>query len=213
MRLSTITAALFAAAGLGLAQAETIFSEGFEDVASLTSRGWDIWNRSEVPFGPGWFQGSLYPFEGAATGEPSSYAAANYLGTVTGALSTWLVTPAITLTGNDTLGFALRAVGEAPWADSLRVFIADGSATSPEQFTTQIFDMAAVPPLWIDIQPQLPTTMTTVRIAFEYYGTFAGSNYMGLDNVRVTSAVPEAGTAAMLALGLAGLALRRRSRA
>lgn len=205
MQASKTLAALLAVAALGTANAQTTFFEGFDDVEALPQSGWDIWNLSQEP-NPwyGWFQGYAGELEDPAH---ETFAASNYLSTVRGTLSVWLVTPEITLSGNDVLGFSVATVG--PWADGLRVHIGDGSATTAADFGTTILDIPSMPDTWVDFQPSLPQIGKTVRIAFEYYGSFVASNYLGLDSVSVTSAVPEPGAAALFALGLAGIALHR----
>lgn len=204
------TAALACAATFGAAQAATTFAEGFDDVASLAASGWDSWNLSpQAAAGSGWFQGNEGVFA-AAEGAPSSYAAANFLAADSGPISLWLVTPVVQLSGSDTLSFAFRAEGAPGFADGLRVYVADGSATSALDFTTQIFQFDATPPVWISIAPGLPQFSGSVRIAFEYFGDAATANYLGLDSVAILSAVPEPSAPLLLSLGLAGIALRRR---
>ncbi len=123
-----------------------------------------------------------------------------------------MVTPEIQLTGNDTLHFYVDAISEFPWIDNLRVLVAAGSATSPTEFASTSFDLKNAPPIWLPVQLDLPGNMSSVRIAFEYYGSFTTSNYLGIDSISVTSAVPEPATALLMGLGLAGIAQLRRRR-
>lgn len=176
----------------------------------MESRGWERWNLSQEHWQGNyyaWFQGNGGNFSPPDMSHPS-FAAVNYLNTVQGTLSVWLVKPEIQITGSDVLAFSLRS--DVPWTDSLRVHGGAGSATTAADFTTTIFGLGDVPEQWIDIQVFLPQMGSSVRIAFEYYGTFAGSNYLGLDTVSVTSTVPDAPAAWLLAAGLAGVALRVR---
>jgi hypothetical protein len=212
--IRTIAAVLMTTA-LGSAQAATNFYEGFEDVAALGTKGWSNLNLSRAPMGEGWFQGSGAEMT-AADGTATSYAAVNYLTTGVGAIDDWLITPAIELTGDDVLHFAIQGV-PGPWIDNLRVLVGDGSATTRTDFTTVSFDISGIPQQWTDISLDLPSSTAngSVRIAFEYYGTFRTSNFMGLDAISVTgnaAAVPEPTSALLLALGLGATIMRSRRR-
>lgn len=211
MKATRVIAALLGAGLFSLAQAATTLSEGFDDVTTLESKGWERWNLSQEPWQENlyyaWFQGHPEAF-GAPDPAHLTYAAANYLNTVRGDLSVWLVTPEIELKGGDTLHFSVRSDGE--WADGLRVRIGDGSATTAADFHTTILDFGSAPDVWVDFSLGLPQLTDSIRVAFEYYGTFSGANYLGLDSISVTSPVPEPTSALMLGGGLLGLMLARR---
>lgn len=209
-----MAAALLAACALGPVQAQTtIFSEGFEDVAGLAAQGWSFWNVGEDPSGPGWVPGSIFlPPE---DGPLDSFIHSGYVATMNDSrepeyISAWLVTPEIKLTGSDKLTFWIQGPGPDFYQDQLRVLIAPGSATSPDQFVQTIFDISGPPPFWMSLSFQLPTDMTTARIAFQYYGSNANANYLALDSLSVTSAVPEPASLLMLGAGLGVALLRRR---
>lgn len=216
MQLSRLIAALLAAAAVGGAHAgEPLLAEGFEDFASISSKGWFAWNMSTDPAG-GWFQGNPGVFT-AASGPESSYAAANFLGSAAGSLSVWLVTPEVQLAGATELHFQVRTemVDGMPFTDGLRVLFGEGSSADPANFGKVLMYLGSVPPLWIDFTIMLPVLsgVTSGRIAFEYTSPDTETaNYIGLDGVSITSAVPEPMTALLMSLGIAGLALQRQRR-
>src|SRR5215468_4283040 len=78
------------------AHAGTILSEGFDDVPDLPASGWVTVNRSNPIGTTSWFQGDAGVFP-ASTGNPDSYAAANFLNTsfAGGNISDWLLTPVL----------------------------------------------------------------------------------------------------------------------
>jgi hypothetical protein len=209
-----VAAAVLAAVAVGHAQADSItFSEGFEDVPGLANKGWSFWNLSEKPDGDGWIQGPEYlPAE---DGPLTSYAMTGYIASVNDSfdpvnISAWMVSPEIKLTGQDRLQFSIEGPGGSYYQDNLRIVILPGSATSPGDGGQTIFNIGSPPPFWLTLGMQLPENMSSVRIAFQYYGSNATANFLAIDSVSVTSAVPEPASALMLALGLGGVALLRR---
>lgn len=215
MQSIRILAAVLSTSATLAAHAATNFHEGFDDVAALASEGWSNLNLSRVPDGPAWFQGDSVTFT-AVDGPAGSYAAANYLTTDVGAIDDWLITPAIKLTGDDVLHFSIQGL-PGPWTDNLRILVGDGSAALRTDFKTVSFDISGIPTQWTEISLDLPkdTADGSVRIAFEYYGNFRSSNYMGLDDVSVTgnvATVPEPTSAWLLGLGLGAIALKSRRR-
>jgi len=210
-----LAAAMLAAIAVGHAQADSItFSEGFEDVPGLVNQGWSFWNLTAKADGNGWIQGPDYlPAE---DGPLTSYAMSGYVARVNDSsdqpgISAWMVTPEIKLTGQDRLQFSVEGPGGSYAQDSLRIVILPGSATSPDGGQT-IFNINNPPPFWLTMGMQLPQNMgSSIRIAFQYYNNNDGwANFLALDSVSVTSAVPEPASALLLCLGLGGVVLHRR---
>lgn len=210
------------AAGLALvalaagAQANTVLSESFDNVASLPASGWAQVNLSAAPVGQPWFQGNAGIFT-AASGAPNSYIAASFLstGSTTGAISNWLMTPVIALDNTSVLSFLFRAAGDG-YLDKVEVRLSTaGASTSVADFSTLVGSFqASTDTGWVGLSYTLGSVAapTTGRLAFRYVvdSVATAGNYMGIDNVVVTSAIPEPGTWLLMGLGVAGLLLRRR---
>jgi len=210
----TLIAASLATLAAGHANAgTTTFSEGFENFGDLIWNGWSTFNLTPNPSGPAWTPGSTAeasdegPIDSfVQTGTSVSYGDPRSDVNI----STWLITPPIHLTGSDLLHFAIRGSGGSFSLNNFEVLVAPGSATSPDQFTQQIFGITKPPGFWLGFDSYLPEQSDTVRIAFHYFGPYSQSNYLALDTVSVTSAVPEPASALLLAAGLGGVALLRR---
>ena len=204
-------AVMSAAAG---AQAMT-FTEGFDDVASLPSNGWALVNASSAPVGTDWFQGNPGVFT-AAAGADDAYIAASFLSTdnPTGAISNWLMTPALLLDGTSTVSFQVRTAGE-DFLDSLEVRLStSGDSTSVADFGTLLGSFSASSATgWVGLSFAVGalTGVTEGRIGFRYLvdDVSVNGSYIGIDSVSIT-AVPEPGTYLLMGLGVAALLLRRR---
>jgi hypothetical protein len=184
-----------------------ILNEGFDNVANLS--GWARINHSASP-GLLWFQGNGVLT--AADGSPTSYIAANYLGAVngTGSLDNWLITPMLNLSGTSTLSFTASRSGEPGFADLLEIRFAPGQGTGTDGFS--LLDTISGTRLTTNWDPfQYSVNVDGPgRFAFRYVGDAATLNYVGLDTVRVVSAVPEPSLYLTLAMGLGALSLLRR---
>lgn len=198
------------------AQANTVLSESFDNVASLPAAGWAQINLSTAPVGQPWFQGNAGIFA-AAAGAPNAYIAANFLstGSATGAVSNWLMTPEIALDSTSVLSFLVRTAGDN-FLDKIEVRLStSGASTNVADFSSLIGSFqASTDTGWVGLSYTLGavTTPTTGRLAFRYVvdNVSTAGNYLGIDSVQVTSAVPEPGTWLLMGLGVAGLVLRRR---
>lgn len=214
--MKTLLALCALSSGLGMVHAAPVLSESFDDVAALAADGWIMQNLSS-PRGPSdWFQGNTVVFE-AASGAPDAYIAANYRNTLEGGLvSNWLMTPVLQLADGAVLSFAFRGPLERPYFDLLEIYVSvQGASTDVDAFrllgavTTQQQTSSS----WQTRELALPYLGDfSGRLAFRYTGTDDHVNYIGLDDVVVTSPaqVPEPATGALLACGLLGLLASRR---
>lgn len=187
-----------------------VLDEGFDDVPALP--GWTFANNS-VPAGNSWFQGNAAIF-GAQSGAADSYAAASYLGAEAGlgVVDNWLITPVLSLTGITNLSFWTRNEALAGFNDVLEVRFASGSEGGTTSFTTLLGTIggeSGYPADWTQWSGNL-NVEGEGRFAFRYVGAADTLNYIGLDTVRVVTAVPEPSAFAMLALGLGAFGVMRR---
>lgn len=184
------------------------FSEGFDNLSA-----WTLINYSTDP-GSTWFQGNSGIFASQA-GAANSYAAASFASANTGAIDNWLISPELTLGGASDLTFWTRAEVVAGFHDSMEVLFSAGAGTAKAGFASilNVGNDPAIdyPALWTKYLVSLPSAASG-RVAFRYYGDSGTSNYIGVDSFGVAAAVPEPSTYALMALGLAGVSLVRRSR-
>lgn len=226
MTMKPVLAGLALLMAAGGSQAATILAEDFDNVGNLPVFGWVQVNNSTAPIGTEWFQGNsgIFPsFSGAA----NSYVAANFLGTgsATGAVSNWLILPVLTLDSSSVLSFMVRAAGDG-FLDKLEVrFSPNVSSTNVGTTSTSVGDFsmllgtfsASTDTGWQSQSFGLGSLSapTTGRLAFRYVvdSVATAGNYIGIDSLTVTGAVPEPATYLLMALGVAGLVLRRRAAA
>jgi hypothetical protein len=186
-----------------------VLNEGFS--SGPAAPGWVTVNNSS-PAGAGWFQGNSGVF-GAQAGAADSYAAASYLSTQygSGTVNNWLMTPALSLSGATSLSFFSRTANDPGYFDKLEVRFASGSGTDPAGFTTLLLTIGPsdYQTAWTQYVAGLNFNGIG-RFAFHYFGDADSLNYVGLDSVQVTTAVPEPSLSLMLGLGLSALALARR---
>jgi len=203
---STCAAMLACAAWAPLSShAVEVLNEGFGKVSNLS--GWSQLNNS-MPPGTAWFQGYTDAFS-AQSGPGNSYAAANFLGAAggMGVVDNWLITPTLSLSGITTLSFFTRSEGASGFSDLLEVRFASGSGTTPDDFDTLLLTIGgefAFPAQWQQWSAGL-TVEGEGRFAFRYLGDASTLSYVGLDTVRVVTAVPEPSSYLMLLGGLGAL--------
>lgn len=212
--LKTLTAAaalsLAAFAPLAVRAAGVeVLNEGFANVPGLS--GWVQVNQS-VPPGTGWFQGNAAVFA-AQAGAADSYAATNYLGAQygMGSVDNWLITPVLNLTGTTTLSFFTRAASDPGFADKIEVRFSSGSGTDTATFTTLLSTIgpSGYPQDWTQYTLNMMFDGAG-RFAFRYLGDADTLNYIGIDTVKVVTAVPEPELYLMFMVGLGTLGLLRR---
>jgi hypothetical protein len=214
------------AAAATLAPAAIIFSEDFNNVAGLTGAGWVIRNNSSPAGSTSWIQGDGNTFP-AFAGAPNAYAAADVNSTgATGTISTWLITPQVTIDNNSVLSFRTRTVNPATNADRMEVRFSlsgtdvGGTATSVGDFIVLGFtinpalSLVDYPTDWTEVLMSfagLPGP-TNVHVGFRYFVTDAGTSakngdYIGIDSFQlddgVSNPVPEPSTFVMMAAPLA----------
>lgn len=187
-----------------------VLNEGFGSVPNLS--GWSQLNNS-MPPGTGWFQGYTDAFS-AQSGPGNSYAAANYLGAANGmgAVDNWLITPTLSLSGVTTLSFYTRNEGAAGFSDLLEVRFASGSGSTADDFDVLLLTIGGeigFPAQWQQWSADL-TVEGEGRFAFRYLGDASTLSYVGLDTVRVVTAVPEPSSYLMLLGGLGALGVSAR---
>jgi len=187
--------------------AQETLTEGFDNIANLTSQGWAFSNLSSPLGSTGWFQGVTTVFD-AQAGPTNSYIAANFNNTTggTGTISNWMFTPSYTLNNGDVITFFTRVPG-SNFPDRLELRMStNGNSTNSGGTSTSVGDFTT---LLLSINPNLvaggyPTTWTQYsvtisglsepvqgRLAFRYFVTNAGptganSDYIGIDSYTYT---------------------------
>ncbi|WAC73382.1 choice-of-anchor J domain-containing protein [Roseateles sp. SL47] len=189
----------------------TLISEGFDNVANLTSSGWQILNLS-TPAGSTspWVQGDQTFFT-ALSGADNSFISSNFNNAgELGNLSSWLITPVFSTATDLVVTFWARADIVDGYFDQLTFGLvnAAGNPSSLVLDTT-----VTVTGEWAQYTLNLASlgAGTSGRFAIEYVGSADLANYVGVDNLSV-SAVPEPASVALAGLGLVGLVAVRRRR-
>jgi PEP-CTERM motif len=218
-------AALFAA--VCGAHADTLLSEGFENVAGLPAAGWVQTNLSS-PVGLPWGQGFVGPFA-AQAGTANSYAVANFESAAFGSggvIDNWLITPVLNFGASNTVSFWTRTIfNPSIFPDRLELRLSLGSGADTASFTTLLVSVnpeltqTGYPNAWTMYSAtfDFPTPLVPVsipgRLAFRYtVPNSFNADFIGLDTVTVTS-VPEPQAVLLMGAGLAALlSVRRRAR-
>jgi uncharacterized repeat protein (TIGR01451 family) len=184
------------------------FSEGFDNVAALTtSGGWVNINNSTTTGTFTWGQGNPAVFPAQAGASTDSYASVNFQSTTgTNDISNWLIMPTMTLRDGNTLSFWTRTtdVGANLFPDRLQVRMSlngtstnvGATAASVGDFTNLLLD---INPTYVDAYPHVWTKYTITlsgigaptvgRLAFRYFVEGGGpdaarSDYIGIDSLE-----------------------------
>jgi len=208
LRRAAAAVALFAAASA--AHAQFVINEGFDNVASLTSRGWVVTNASSPLGSTGWFQGDQTIFTSQA-GAPQAYIAANFNNAAAGGtLANWLISPTFSTQDAGFVSFYARADILPEFMDQLAWGFSKGG-TSFADFT--LGAPHTIGGAWTQFQINFAAqgAGSTGRFAIVYTGPGDLANYVGVDTFAV--AVPEPETWTLMLAGLAGLAVLKRRRA
>ncbi|HEV7780344.1 MAG TPA: choice-of-anchor J domain-containing protein, partial [Chitinophagaceae bacterium] len=108
-----------------------LLTEGFN---TMLPAGWNVQNLSQPLGTTSWFQGNPTVFP-AQSGPPNSYAGANFEATTTvGTISSWLITPQLSIKNGDVLTFWSRANDGTsqggPFADRMEVRMSTAGAST-----------------------------------------------------------------------------------
>lgn len=194
------------------------FTEGFDTVANLYSKGWVFNNNSRPQGAATWQQGVYTSGKLGIDGFPAysynasadEYVFAGYAsGNDVATLSSWMITPPISMSNGDKFSFYTRTFTGSTYPDRLqvRINLTDNSSdvgfdsSSVGKFTTLLADInpnlttTGYPQTWTKYEftiANLPSTLLKRRIAFRYYvpgGGTAGlnSNAIGIDNFQFTA--------------------------
>lgn len=192
-----------------------IYSQGFDN---LTTSGWTLTNNSS-PVGINWFQGDNTSAFSAQAGAANSYAAANFNSTTTdtGSIANWLISPTFSTAVAGTVSFYARGAGDEGFSDHIQFGLNTTGSTSTGSFT--LGSMVTLTDGWTQYSLDFAAlgAGSVARFAIEYVGVGIESNYVGVDSFAVTTVVtapvPEPSTYALMALGIAAVAVARRRRA
>ena len=149
---------LFAAQGF--AMADTVLTEGFDDVSALAGAGWALINQSAPPGATGWFQGNQGVFT-SQSGAADSYIAANFLNAGDGGnISNWLLTPEVSLRDGDSIDFYTRSA--AAFADRLELRLSTNGG-STDVGVTDTLGRATSRPYCSSSTPRSVRRVTPIR--------------------------------------------------
>lgn len=185
---------------------QIVLTQNFNSTNSVVtgSQAWVRTNNSQPLGTTSWFIGNPSVFT-AYNGADSAYFAANFFSTLgTGTISSWLISPTVSLSNGGVLQFATRTTSTTVNPDRLEVYMSQGSGTSVGNtptsvgtFTTQLLSINpnltnnGYPGSWTVYTATVSgiTGTVTGRFGFRYFVTNGGptgsnSSYIGLDAVQ-----------------------------
>lgn len=199
----------------GFAQGQTLFYEGFDDVAGLAGAGWVLTNHSEPLGDLSWQQADGGMGAPAYSGDTLSYAQSGFQATDaagSGTISDWIVSPEVLLTNGDMIRLFALSFNSSAFPDRIEVRISTNggsdigtSSGDVGDFTTLVFsinenlDTVSFPSLqagedWTGFEAAVAglSGPTSCRIGVRYYvtdggGTGANSSTVGVDDLEVYS--------------------------
>ena len=187
--------------GISPEACNSVLTEGFDDITSLTGNGWVLINNSDPLGFTGWYQGISDIFL-ARSGAADSYIAADYFNTSdSGTISNWLITPELSLSNLESISFWTSTVMGSFYPDRLEVRLStNGDSTNVGTTATSVGDFTTVllvinnglipggyPGIWTKYVIDSISASGSGRIAFQYFVTNTANNalYIGIDSVKV----------------------------
>jgi len=203
-----ICGALFASGSIS--QANTLLSEGFDDITLLQAQGWSIKNES-VPVGlvpEGWFQGDQTIFS-AQSGVPNSYIGSNYNAAEEhGQMANWLITPTFSTVTAGTVTFWIRGDDTPGFQDQVAFGFSNGSDATAD-FTmlgSQVVEVGVWNQITVPFSAGAPGSIG--RFAIEHVGPQDSANDIGVDTLSIDTGVGAAPVPGpVVGAGLPGLML------
>jgi hypothetical protein len=218
------------------AQAQVLFSESFETPIPVAPQGppgvdivlpsgtWHAVNQSQPIGTTGVFTSTLFN----PSPDGAQHLAMNFnSGAGTAQISTYMMSPVVTLHNGDTISFFSRTVDAPAFPDRLNLRLStNGASTNPTDFANVLLTInptlttTGYPNTWTQFNATISglSGTPTGRFAFHYdvpQGGPSGANsdFIGIDLARYTvNAVPEPGSMALCGLAAAGLGWYRRRR-
>lgn len=196
------------------AHSQTVLvSESFDDVSTLGARGWVQTNLS-TPVGTGWLQGNPGIFS-AQSGAANSFISGSFLnvlnGLESGTLANWLISPTFSTASAGTVSFFAQADIADPFFDQIAFGLSAGSSSTTAFALAPVITLGGI---WTryDVAFAAQGESSVGRFAIEYVGLAGDANYIGIDSFLVTAPIPEPSSYALMALGIAAVAVARRRR-
>jgi PEP-CTERM motif len=209
MKSAAFAAACLFASSASLAQ--TLLSEGFDDISTLAGSGWSQLNLGVFQGSTSFFQGDPFIFT-AQSGAPNSYIAANFNNaTDPGVINSWLITPQFSTAVAGSVSFWARGDIAPGFSDTIAFGMLSSAPGAAPAVAAPTFVTAqgAWTQYTLNFAAAGPGTLG--RFAMVYTGPAATSNFIGIDTLTVT-AVPEPGSWLLMGAGLLamGASVQRR---